>query len=198
MSDFVIFSLAIVNLKFEIENWLLHLSQSCPRVTFLRPDPTRPGETLTRPDPRMPIKSLTRPGPPPPPYVLCFTSSTFKLPTGNTMQLLHDFEGNNGKYFSWGLVVFPEGEKNDLQRSWWISVKCIPGIIWTGLKSWVWTVFILQARVSRSSRVPDPTLCIRVQYCFNYIISTGNRDLDQGLYGSNRRCDAKSLSDLDY
>ena len=26
-------------------------SQSCPRVTFLEPDPTRPGETLTRPDP---------------------------------------------------------------------------------------------------------------------------------------------------
>ena len=25
--------------------------QSCPRVTFLGPDPTRPGETLTRPDP---------------------------------------------------------------------------------------------------------------------------------------------------
>ena len=33
------------------------------RVTFLWPDPTRPGETLTRPDPRLPTKSLTRPDP---------------------------------------------------------------------------------------------------------------------------------------
>ena len=39
--------------------------QSCPRVTFLGPDPTRPAETLTRPDPtrRLPTKSLTRPDP---------------------------------------------------------------------------------------------------------------------------------------
>ena len=35
------------------------LKQSCPRVTFLGPDPTRPVETLTRPDPRLPTKSLT-------------------------------------------------------------------------------------------------------------------------------------------
>ena len=34
------------------------------------------------------------------------------------MQLLHDFEGNNGKYFSSGLVMFPEGEKNDLGWSY--------------------------------------------------------------------------------
>ena len=27
------------------------LWQSCPRITFLGPDPTRPAETLTRPDP---------------------------------------------------------------------------------------------------------------------------------------------------
>ena len=45
--------------------------QSCPRVTFLGPDPTRPAETLTRPDPRLPTKSLTRPDPRPtlPQYV---------------------------------------------------------------------------------------------------------------------------------
>ena len=50
-----------------------HTHQSCPRVTFLGPDPTRPGEMLTRPDPRLPTKSLTRPdptrGPTLPPYV---------------------------------------------------------------------------------------------------------------------------------
>ena len=39
------------------------LLQSCPRVTFLGPDPTRPGETLTRPDPQLLTKSLTRPDP---------------------------------------------------------------------------------------------------------------------------------------
>ena len=47
-----------------------NIYHSCPRVTFLgpdptRPDPTRPGKTLTRPDPRLPTKSLTRPDPPP-------------------------------------------------------------------------------------------------------------------------------------
>ena len=38
-------------------------------------------------------------------------SSTFKLLTGNNIQLLHDFEGNSGKYFFSDLVMFPEGEK---------------------------------------------------------------------------------------
>ena len=34
-----------------------------------------------------------------------------KLPTENNIQLLHDFDRNGGKYFSSGLVMFPEGEK---------------------------------------------------------------------------------------
>ena len=38
-------------------------AQSCPRVIFLGPDPTRPGETSTRPDPRLLTKILTRPDP---------------------------------------------------------------------------------------------------------------------------------------
>ena len=38
-------------------------------------------------------------------------SSTFKLPTWNNIQLLHDLKGNSGKYFSSGLVMFPEGEQ---------------------------------------------------------------------------------------
>ena len=42
----------------------------------------RPRDTLTRPEPRLPTKSQTRTDPPPPPsYVLCFMSSTIKLPT---------------------------------------------------------------------------------------------------------------------
>ena len=98
------------------------LCQSCPRVTFLGLDPTRPDPTRQSVDPTRPAiadekSDPTQPDPtrPDPPYVLCFMSSTFKLPTGNNMQLLHDFEGNNGKYFSSGLVMFPEGEKNDLE-----------------------------------------------------------------------------------
>ena len=47
------------------------------------------------------------------------------------VQLLHDFEGNNSKYFSWGLVMFSEGEYNQ-----WSAL--IPGLIWTGLQSWAW------------------------------------------------------------
>ena len=46
--------------------------QSCPRVTFLGPDPTRRNVDPTRPDPRLPTKSLTRPDlrlDPSPPYV---------------------------------------------------------------------------------------------------------------------------------
>ena len=35
--------------------------QSCPRVTFLGPDPTRRNVDPTRPDPRLPTKNLTRP-----------------------------------------------------------------------------------------------------------------------------------------
>ena len=45
--------------------------QSCPRVTFLGPDPTQPGKTLTRPDPQLPTKRLTRPDPRPDPSPIC-------------------------------------------------------------------------------------------------------------------------------
>ena len=48
-------------------------NQSCPRVTFLGPDPTRPGETLTRPDPTRDCRQKVWPdptrGPTLPPYV---------------------------------------------------------------------------------------------------------------------------------
>ena len=44
-----------------------NLTQSCPRVTFLGPDPTRRNVDPTRPDPRLPTKSLTRPDPRPDP-----------------------------------------------------------------------------------------------------------------------------------
>ena len=54
--------------------WSMHdAAQSCPRVTFLGPDPTRRNLDPTRPDPRLQTKSLTRPdptrGPTLPPYV---------------------------------------------------------------------------------------------------------------------------------
>ena len=47
--------------------------QSCPRVTFLGPDPTRPSETLTRPDPTHDCRQKVWPdstrGPTLPPHV---------------------------------------------------------------------------------------------------------------------------------
>ena len=73
-----------------------------------RPDPTRRNVDPTRPDPRLPTKSLTRPDPTrPTPSPICamFMSSTFKLPTGNNIQLLHDFKGNIGKYRIWLLTL---------------------------------------------------------------------------------------------
>ena len=67
-------------------------TQSCPRVTFLGPDPTRGNVDPTRdcrqkvwPDPTPPP---TRP--PPPPSALSLMSSTFKLSTEKNIQLLHD------------------------------------------------------------------------------------------------------------
>ena len=98
-------------------------------------DPTRPGETLTQPDPRVPIKSLTRPDPTrpdPPLYVLCFTSSTFKLPTGNSIQFLHDFEGNSVKISLQVLKCSPrvqnELEWSYFSRSWSRGNKKIANI----------------------------------------------------------------------
>ena len=50
------------------------VNQSCPRVTFLGPDPTRPAETLTRPDPTRDCRQKsdpTRPDPLPDPSLIC-------------------------------------------------------------------------------------------------------------------------------
>ena len=76
-------------------------------------DPTRPDPTRRNGDPTRPtiVDKKSDPTRPPPPYELCFTSSTLKLLTRNNIQLLHDFEGNTGKYFSSGLVMFLEGIK---------------------------------------------------------------------------------------
>ena len=49
----------------------IRLAQSCPRVTFLGPDPTRRNVDPTRPDPRSLTKSLTRPDPRPDPTPIC-------------------------------------------------------------------------------------------------------------------------------
>ena len=64
-------------------------------------DPTRPGETLTRPDRTR--RSLTRPDPTrptSPPYV--YYVHEFNIQVANreqyTINLLHDFNGNIGKY----------------------------------------------------------------------------------------------------
>ena len=88
--------------------------------------------------------------------------------------------------------MFPKGEKDDLgcivlffkivlrqqkHCKYQMLIKCIRSLIWAGLNSEVWIVFILQGS-SRPTRLPDPTQC--VQYCFNFI-SVGNQDLDQGL-----------------
>ena len=67
-------------------------------------------------------------------------------------------------------------------------VQCIPGLIWADLKLWSLNSFY-PARFNQTSQSarPDP-MCIRVQYCFAFnFISAGNRDLGQGLYGSNQR-----------
>ena len=181
----------------------LFLDPTQPDPAKRRPDPTRPASADKKSDP-------TRPDPPYVyNYVLCFRNSTVKLPTGNNIQFLHNFEENSGQFLSSGLVMLPEGGKTILcslifqDRSrgnmqlqvckYQMLVKCIRGLIWVGQNSEVLTIFILQG-LSRPARVPDPTQCIRVQHCFNFI-STGNRELVQGLYGPNRR---KSLSDSYY
>ena len=46
-------------------------SQSCPRVTFHGPDPTRQNVDPTLPDPRLLTKSLTQPDPRPDPSPIC-------------------------------------------------------------------------------------------------------------------------------
>ena len=71
--------------------------------------PTRPGEMLTRPDRTRPEITDKKSDPIRPPCVLCFMSSTFRLPTENNIQLLHDFEGHIGKYFSSGLENVSRG-----------------------------------------------------------------------------------------
>ena len=83
--------------------------QSCPQVTFLGPDPTRPGEMLSRPDPRLPTKSLTQHDPLHMYYM--FLGFNIQFANRNDIQYLHDFEGNSENYFISGLVMFPEGEK---------------------------------------------------------------------------------------
>ena len=52
-------------------------------------------------------------------------------------------------------------------------MKCIRGLIWLGLNSEVWTVFILQglSRPASPARVPDPTQCIRVNHSYFKFIS---------------------------
>ena len=96
----------------------LYRIQSCPRGSlFLDPtwrniDPTSPRESLTRP-----AIADKKSDPTPHVYLLCFMSSTFKLPTagrGNNiryLQLFHDFDGNREEYFSSGFVMFSESEK---------------------------------------------------------------------------------------
>jgi len=167
-----------------------------PQVNFLWPV-----ETLSWLETWLPIKSLTRLYPL---NVLSFVRSTMMLPTGNNIQLLHDFEGNCGKYFSSGLVMFPAEDEKTISSGlifqdrnleatsnckYQMIAKCIWGLIWAGLNSDFWTVFILQG-LSRPARVPDPTQCIRVPHCFNFI--SGNHELLHGLVVPNRR---KSRSD---
>ena len=99
-------------------------------LSWIRTDPTRRNVDPTRPA----IATKLRTGPLPH-YVLCFKSSTFKLPTGNNIQLLHDlFRSCN----------VSEGEKIDLDWSYFLDrgleatkrlhildviVKCIQGLI---------------------------------------------------------------------
>ena len=58
----------ILDREWAVQQSIYVVYQSCPRVTFLGPDPTRPGETLTRPDPTRPAMAdkksdPTRPDP---------------------------------------------------------------------------------------------------------------------------------------
>ena len=67
--------------------------QSCPRATFLGPDPAK-----RWPDPRLPTESLTRPDPTPS-IILYFMGSTFKFPRGNNKQFVAWCQGKQWKIF---------------------------------------------------------------------------------------------------
>ena len=192
----------------QIEHWF-HMAQnnlvyqSCPRVTFLGPDPTQRNVDPTRPDPTRDYRQKFWPDPTHPPNVPCFMSSTFKLLTKNNIQLLHNFLGNSGKYFSSGLKMFPEGGKTisnglifknrglEAKKTLQISDFSKVHSRFNLSRSKLWTVFILQAS-SRPTRVPDQTQCIRVQYCVNFIIYQPAIVI---LIRDMARTDEKSLSD---
>ena len=167
------------------------MGQSCSRVTFL--DPTRPDPAKLWPDPRLPTTSLTRPDPPSGgsgrflSFLSCqqerytivawFRGKQWKLFLFRSCNV---FRGWRGTKFEWSYFSRPWSRGNKKDCKYHELVKCIRGLIWAGLNSEVWTVFILQgsSRPASPARVPDPTQCIRVQlYCFNFI-SAGNRDLD--------------------
>ena len=71
------------------------IHQSCPRATFLGPDPKKRWPEPTRP--AIAEKSLTLPDrpDPPPPTCTMFHEFNIKVANRHTIQLLHDFEGNS-------------------------------------------------------------------------------------------------------
>ena len=196
--------------------WKWLRSPEHPRVVhgslFLdptRPDPTRPDPTRRNVDPTRPAiidkkSDPTRPDPTHPPYILCFMSSTFKLLTKNNIQLLHDFLGNSGKYFSSGLEMFPEGGKTisnglifkdrGLEATKTLQISDFSKVHsrFNLSRSKLWTVFILQAS-SRPTRVPECQTRPNV-YEFN-IASTLYQPAIVILIRDMARTDEKSLSD---
>ena len=166
---------------------------------------TRPGETLTRPDLRMPTKSLTRPEPTPHMYHVSWVQH---IRDANMEQYTIGalFRGKQWKIFFPCFVMFPETISSGLifqdrylgpTKRLQISNVSKVHSRFTVSRSKLWSLNSFHpARFRQTSQiirsVPGvPMLTIyTVQYCFNFK-SNGNRDLGQGLYGSNRR---RSLS----
>ena len=61
----------VINMPYSWQEFQSVPRQSCPRVTFLGPDPTRRNVDPTRPDPRLPSIGLTRPDPRPDSSLIC-------------------------------------------------------------------------------------------------------------------------------
>ena len=74
-------------------------------LSCTQPDPT--GETLTQPT--IAAKKTVWPDP----HMCYIMFHEFNIQVANMEQYTNDFDGNGGNYFSPGLVMFPEGGKNE-------------------------------------------------------------------------------------
>ena len=117
-----------------------------------------------------------------PPYMSCWSSD---VDISRTVK--SQLSNNTWLSKVLGIPQSSSGSKMVLvqQKDWeyQMLVRCIRSLIWAGLNSEVWTVFILQgsSRPASPARVPYLIQCTRVHYCYNFMLA-GNRDLSQELY----------------